>query len=424
MKFKICYVILIVVFQICTVIGQTLFNGGYIPQYAQLKWTNAGLLEDATAIEPKALFAVPEMPGATDILKVNAAIDSANAFVDSTHGMAIIYFPENIYLLGSTIQLTSSDSNIVFQGDGADKTILRFISIPNYDCFSLAGSVSSSWFDLNQSILKGDSIIYAPPNGLNALGVNDWIHFIKHKFDYDEPPEYTPVNDIVGQVTLLENKGTAPSGDDYGEIKDAANMNYYDSAESEYSLKIRKITPIHNIGIEDLRIERYPESGLPTGDYYVYNIKISTAVNCWVRGVESYKPSRSHLSVVRSSHIEISGCYFHEAVDYCGGGWGYGVTIESSSTNCLIENNIFRYLRHALVAGAGSNCNVWSFNYSREQHYSGSGVDDITSRDLDLHAKYPFGHLFEHNVVEEIGADDAHGDNGPYNAFIRNQITN
>jgi outer membrane protein assembly factor BamD (BamD/ComL family) len=86
----------------------------------------------------------------------------------------------------------------------------------------------------------------------------------------------------------------------------------------------------------------------------------------------------------------------------------------------LIENNIFRKLRHALVAGGGSNCNVWTFNYSCEQHSTGILP---TYRDLDLHAKYPFGHLFEQNVIEMIGSDDHHGDNGPYNAFFRNHLT-
>jgi len=44
----------------------------------------------------------------------------------------------------------------------------------------------------------------------------------------------------------------------------------------------------------------------------------------------------------------------------------------------------------------------------------------VTYRDLDLHAKWPFGHLFEQNIIEEIGADDAHGANGFYNTFVRN----
>ena len=190
-------------------------------------------------------------------------------------------------------------------------------------------------------------------------------------------------------------------------------MNYEDSGNTNYSLKIRKINSVQNIGIEDWKIIRSPNEG---ASETVYNILFDCAINCWVRGVESYKPSRNHLCIALSSHIAISGCYFHEAMGYDGDGWGYGVELGASTTNCLIENNFFRKLRHALIAGSGSNCNVWVFNYSREQN----GTD--TYRDLDLHAKYPFGHLFEHNVVEEIGADDYHGDNGPYNAFVRNYV--
>lgn len=246
------------------------------------------------------------------------------------------------------------------------------------------------------------------------------MHFISRYFNYHDESEAI-AEDIVGQITQLEAEGTDASGQ-WGRIKDMANMNYRDSTNTLYSLRIRKITPIRNIGIENLKLMRTPNTKATT---YVHNIRFDFAINCWVHGVESYKPSRSHLSVTRSSHLEISGCYFHEAMDYCGGGWGYGVCLENSTTNCLVENTIFRHLRHSLVAASGSNCNVWTFNYSREQlfTYEGDPTDDPTNRDLDLHAKYPFGHLFEHNIVERMASDDAHGDNGPYNAFLRNMAT-
>ncbi|WP_400168246.1 right-handed parallel beta-helix repeat-containing protein [Fidelibacter multiformis] len=198
-------------------------------------------------------------------------------------------------------------------------------------------------------------------------------------------------------------------------------MNYDDEVNTDYSLKVREVTPVQNIGIEDLKIIRSPNEKSTSG--HPCNIIINFAINCWVRGVESYKAACHHIGISTSSHCEISGCYLHEAMDYGGGGWGYGVTMGASTTNTLVENNIFRYLRHAMVAGAGSNCNVWTFNYSREQHstyWLGIGYDD---RDLDLHAKYPFGHLFEHNIVERIASDDYHGDNGLYNTFVRNMAT-
>ncbi|MFZ5516704.1 MAG: tetratricopeptide repeat protein [Candidatus Zhuqueibacterota bacterium] len=66
-------------------------------------------------------------------------------------------------------------------------------------------------------------------------------------------------------------------------------------------------------------------------------------------------------------------------MDYCIGGRGYGFEPSSSSTNCRVENDIFRKLRHAFIAAAGSNCNVWTFNYSRKQHSTTHGWTDCVS---------------------------------------------
>lgn len=70
-------------------------------------------------------------------------------------------------------------------------------------------------------------------------------------------------------------------------------MNYVDSPNTLYSLRIKKIEPVMNIGIEDLKIIRDPNTAASA---YAYNINFNFAINCWVRGVESYKPSRSHLA--------------------------------------------------------------------------------------------------------------------------------
>jgi hypothetical protein len=79
--------------------------------------------------------------------------------------------------------------------------------------------------------------------------------------------------------------------------------------------------------------------------------------------------------------------------------------------------------------GTGANANVYTFNYSREQHSTyHTFLGDVTYLDSDicLHGRYPYANLYEHNTVEFIEADDAHGNNGPngpYNAFVRNRTT-
>ena len=387
---------------------QTLYNGvGHIPLSHQETWNVAGLLQDMSTTIPVEVFIITGSTGDDDT-ELAAAISDAKDHVDDTDGLAIIYFPEGTYYLDSPITLTQEYRNIVFQGAGSDRTTLVFRNMRNSNCIVLSGD-ADDWIDLERDFDKGEKRIY-PASGTWATG--DWIHFIVYNFDYRKDPidEF----EIVGQITRIDSTGTDGYGD-YLEIKDEANMNYIDGGERP--MKVRKITPIQNIGIEDLKIMRSPYEKA-YGAAHPYHIKLEYAVNCWVRGVESYKPSCHHLTISRSSHCEISGCYFHEAMDYHGGGWGYGAVLYASTTNCLVENNIFRHLRHSLVAVAGSNCNVWTFNYSREQHYTGGSV---TWRDLDLHAKWPFGHLFEHNLIEMIGSDGAHGANGFYNTFVRNR---
>ncbi|MCX5914514.1 MAG: hypothetical protein NTV04_21590 [Deltaproteobacteria bacterium] len=105
--------------------------------------------------------------------------------------------------------------------------------------------------------------------------------------------------------------------------------------------------------------------------------------------------------------------------------YGYGTVLGESTTNCLIENNVFRRVRHAMGIGTGANANVYTFNYSREQYSTHRilGKDiSYSGSDVCLHGRYPYANLFEHNIVEYTEADNEHGANGPYNAFFRNRV--
>jgi len=326
---------------------QTLFNGvGHIPESYQETWNVAGLLQDMSTTTPVAVFMMTGSTGDDDAEFV-ARRSSARDHVNSTNGLAIIYFHEGTYYFDSPITLTQEYRNIVLQGAGSDRTTLVFRNMRNSDCIVLSG-IENGPIDLERDFNKGEKRIY-PASGIWAA--QEWIHFYVFNFDYraDDIDEY----EIVGQITRIDGTGTDGIGD-YLEIKDEANMNYQHLPGDGRPMRIRKITPIQNIGIEDLKIMRSPYEKA-YGAAHPRHIVLTYAVNCWVRGIESYKPSCHHLSITCSSHCEVSGCYFHEAMDYGGCGWGYGVELNASSTNCLVENNIFRYLRHSLVAGGGSN---------------------------------------------------------------------
>lgn len=118
---------------------------------------------------------------------------------------------------------------------------------------------------------------------------------------------------------------------------------------------------------------------------------ISNAVNCWVRGIESSYSGGSHVFI----------------------------TLSDRAGECLIQNNVFRYLRHAMMVKAGANGNVFGYNYSLQPNRSEPEAD--LSGDISLHGHYAFANLFEGNIVQNIIIDHFWGPSGPNNTFFRNR---
>ncbi len=262
--------------------SQTLYNGvGHIPANYQVNWNEAGLLHNMNSVEPKLYLEIS--PGNSDS-QVLAAINTARDHVNSTDGIAIIYFPEGTYYFNSPVILTQNDSNIVFKGDDSDKTTLVFENLKNTNCFRLIGATGNSWIDLDQNIDKGESVIHTKTAGvLDGILAGDWREF-----------------------------------------KDEAKKDYFDATDTGYSLKVYKITPVRNNGIKAFRIIRSPN--VKSTANHPYNIQLTYAINCRVKGVESDRAACNLIALWRSSHCEVSGCYIHEAMDYGDRGWGYDVT--------------------------------------------------------------------------------------------------
>ena len=98
---------------------------------------------------------------------------------------------------------------------------------------------------------------------------------------------------------------------------------------------------------------------------------------------------------------------------------GYGVALSKHTSECLITNNIFRYLRHAMMIKTGSNGNIFSYNYSIEPHRSEPIPD--ASGDISFHGHYAFSNLWEGNIVQNIIIDHYWGPSGPFNTLFRNR---
>ena len=378
------------------VFSQSLYNNiGHIPQSCQVDWTQAGLEfpEPATALHK---ITVTNQPGNDDSV-IEQAINQAKL----NNGLTIIYFPQGTYNLTQPIVLDNSDgNNIVFQGDGIT-TILEFQVGNDQCCFSFYGREDSTPVDAVDDLNKGSTIIYLENN--SSFDLNDWVYYSEYTF-----PNLHSIaaSNCVGQITQINDIGSEV---EYVELKDKSSKFYDDS----YDLKLQKIDPIHHVGIENLKINRLDSGSTTQGT----NILFRLAVNSWLKGVEIENTCQNHVSISRCAHIEISGCYFNDANNHGEGGYGYGVTIGTSSTNCLVENNIFRKLRHSIILSGGANTNVFTYNYSLLGEWTNNGV----APDLCIHGNYPFSNLMEHNYINLMKVDDVYPPNGIYNAFFRNR---
>jgi hypothetical protein len=173
---------------------------------------------------------------------------------------------------------------------------------------------------------------------------------------------------------------------------------------------------IKNVGIEDLYIEKIHSAS--------HTIYFRNSAYCWIKNVESYKTRKTHVEMISSLGNEIRDSYFHLSYDYGGGGSGYGVKCGLHVTNCLVENNTFDSLRHAMLLALGANGNVYAYNYSTNPVGAAApyAEEGWIPADISIHGHYPFMNLFEGNEVYEIGIGDYWGPAGPGNTYFRNKV--
>ncbi len=362
-------------------------------------WSRAGLSEEIE--DPQLFISVTEFGAvgngiSDDTEAVLAAIQSAG------EEAATILFPVGTYLITQPVYF---HSELCFKGDGSGNTHLKFsLASDNESCLNITSSQNNEFMALSDGYQQNSTTLWV--EGEMAIQSGDFVEIQQENGEWDcEPADWA--QNSVGQVIEV----VSVNGNQLV-LKDPLRIDY---SETLYPV-IRKIIPIRNIIIENLSIERLDE---PT-DGGGKNIYMAYAVNIQVSGVESRKSQGSHLYATHCAHIFVFGNYFHDAFLFDGTDTrGYGVTLNMHSSNCLIENNIFRNLRHAMMIKTGANGNVFSFNYSREPRRSEPIAN--YSGDISIHGHYPYANLFEENIVQNLFIDHYWGPGGPYNTFMRNR---
>lgn len=334
---------------------------------------------------------------------VASSDSSLTAAITALDGPGEIFFPAGKYLFTQTIVLPDS---IVLRGDTdslAQLPLARLILSPgNNHGISIQGSEVTTGLSLNYLPSQGQVKIHVAQPQLFSAG-----DFIRLK-SYDDT---LLVNDSwalnktgqILQILLIQGDSLT--------LNKPLRRSY-----NSYPPEIYKLSPKRQIHLKCLAIERNDTTSSQTS-----NMFIETAVDCSIKGIESFYCNYSHIDIRNSSNLTVENSFFKDAHSYGSGGKGYGVMVESTSGDCFIHNNVFSHLRHSMILQSGANGNVFAYNYSLDPYWTGTNLPANSAGDIVLHGNYPYMNLFEGNVIQNIVIDNSHGINGPYNTFFRNR---
>ncbi|HRI27332.1 MAG TPA: glycosyl hydrolase family 28-related protein [Chitinophagales bacterium] len=377
--------------------------GQVIPQNRQVEWYLAGL--DYLLPNPPTVVNVLDY-GATGNATTNdsPAVAAAIAALGGVAG--VVYFPAGNYRLTGTITLPSG---VVLRGESAQTARLLFDQ-PSSGTYGInvSGSATGSFTPVVSGFTKGSTAITV--SDATAFTVGSYAELLEDNNPAWDTNPATWAANSKGQIVKISGKGEGntlllayPLRIDY---------------DATFSPRIRPINPATNAGIECLYVERLADSNTGAG----YNISFNFATNCWVKGIHSNKSVGAHISITASTDIEVTGCYIHHAFTYDGSGTrGYGVMLNHHSGQCLVANNVFERLRHAMSVKQGANGNVLAYNYAFDGYRS--EFPNNFAADINLHGHYAYANLFEGNICELFWIDDYWGPSGPYNTIFRNRFT-
>ncbi|MBI1191947.1 MAG: hypothetical protein GC205_02050, partial [Bacteroidetes bacterium] len=341
-----------------------------LPAERRSDWNKAGLAEPSPpllkGLNVLDFGAVPDDPF-PDASAIQNALDA----LLGKPGM--VYLPPGTYRIDQPLALPSG---AVLRGAGADSTHLVVdFGGADLDAIRIGSADAGPDLLLSQVPQKGEQTVHLAGTTAFAAGIQagDWVELVQDNGAWDEAPAGW-ATESIGHISRVRAAGA-----DSLLLDDAFRITFTAADQP----RLRRISPVSNCGLECLSLTRADATGNGAMIWFYL------AVNSWVRGVESYRSAGAHILAARSAHLEISGNYFHEAWAYDGvKTHGYGVTLVRHTVATLVQDNVFRRLRHAMMVKQGANGNVFGYNYSIDPLRS-EPVPDF-SGDVSLHGHYPF----------------------------------
>jgi hypothetical protein len=168
-------------------------------------------------------------------------------------------------------------------------------------------------------------------------------------------------------------------------------------------------TPGHGEGLENLSVDS-------TNNSQVVGVGIFNCLNCWVKGIRSIDTAEAHVRLEYAARTTVRDSYFFLTQNHVTSSYG----VESySSSDTLVENNIFHAVASPHISETCSNC-VYGYNFTINNYYTGSSLYNQNSRG-DHTSGIDFG-LYEGNHGNYYDGDVIHGTHNLMTLF-RNRLT-
>lgn len=333
-----------------------------------------------------------------DSIKIVYSLNDCDAinYIFNNFNEGHIKFNSGTYEFDCSVELKS---NFILEGTCADSTKFNFSNSVIADLINISGNVVSGSYQIEAPSIGNRYFILS--DALNILSISDKVAiedddlaFVTSSWAEGQTGQFLTIKNIIGDTCFIYNP---------------IRRNYN-------STILKKLNPIQNIRISKIFIEPSLENVSQTN-----NIKFNYAHNCKIESIKSEKCSYSHISINKSSNIEVENSFFKDGFSYGGGGRAYGVVLQFFTSDCYIHDNCFNHLRHSMLLQAGANGNCIAYNYSIDPFWTDVTLPSNSAGDIVLHGNYPYKNLFEGNVCQHIVIDDSHGKNGPGNIFFRNR---
>ena len=374
----------------------TLTLRSQIPEERLVDWSNAGA---QTKINYERIVHL-----SSDELNISGTSNSdiVNGIINNKANVStLIVFPEGSFVFEKPIII--GKSNVGIKGQGVEKTELIFDLPGKSSCINISGFSQSIYVKVQGDIkFRSKSIVV---DAINLLNNAKWLKIacqdkdlVSSNWAIESVAQIQRINSISGDTVYFESE-------------------FRKDFLAKDSINLTIINPVENISIECLKIKRLDNSS----PEQTSNISFQYTANSVVSNIESENCNFSHIEASNSSNITISNSYFHHSFEYGGGGRAYGVMLQFSTGEVLVQNNVFEHLRHSMITQAGANGNVFAYNYSFDPFWSETSLPANSSGDMVLHGNYPFANLFESNICQNIVIDNSHGANGTLNTFFRNR---